>query len=74
MMTITRITRYGTDDPECNGDYYEVILKHGRKILGHFGDYYHDKGWEKADGFIAGMKVFEPNLRVVTKDVADYDV
>lgn len=72
MKTIKRITRYGDDDPECGGDYYEVIIKHDDKILVVYGDYYHDKGWDKADGFIDGLKVTYPNLKVLTEERADY--
>jgi hypothetical protein len=69
---ITRITRYGEDDIDCGSDYYEIIIKSGPKTLATFGDYYHDKGWEKSEGFIQGLRVCYPELKVVEREVADY--
>jgi hypothetical protein len=72
VKTITRITRYGDDDPEGDCDYYEIILKAGKKTLATFGDSYHDRGWERADGFIQGLRVVYPDLKVVEKRGEDY--
>lgn len=57
-MTLIKRTRYFTDDPECDADYaaVEVWLEDEGQMtrVREYGDYYHDKGDEKADGFIDG--------------------
>lgn len=70
-MLITRITRYCEDDPEFEGDYTEVILKRGDTEIARFGDSYHDRGFEKSEGFIQGLR-FIHEVDVVEAEVADY--
>lgn len=74
MKSITVTTHYGTDDPECECDYYEIVVTSGRKKIAHFGDWYHDKGADKLAGFIQGLRLIYPDLEVKTRDVADYKV
>lgn len=38
--------------PDEDGDYYQVFLVLNGHVLVHYGDYYHDKGSDKAGGFI----------------------
>lgn len=75
MKKVVIMTRYGNDDPEFDSDYYEILIhdEHGKK-LAHFGDYYHDKGWEKTEGFVLGLKICYPNLDVENISVADFEV
>lgn len=75
MKKIIHTTRYGNDDADCSCDYYEVILSRedGTEIR-RFGDYYHDKGREKAEGFIDGLKLVYPALEVEYRTVSDYEI
>lgn len=48
------VTHYLKEDPECLSDYSDVeVFINGEYIIS-FGDYYHDKGREKADAFVEG--------------------
>jgi hypothetical protein len=52
--TIYKVTTYFCDE-DCGGDYGTCAVILNGKVLIHYGDYYHDKGDEKAEGFIAGF-------------------
>ncbi len=51
------VTHYDQDDTEFMYDYTEVSVRHEGAVVAHYGDSYHDKGFEKAEGFIDGVKV-----------------
>lgn len=72
-MEIKIITHFPTDDEDCNGDYYDVEVQIDGKVVASFGDYYHDKGQDKAeawkDGYIAAMEQLAPTTQVTV----DYD-
>lgn len=72
-FNITRVMHYAEDDPKCWGDYYSVTLKDGLgEIIAHFGDSYHDRGREKAEGFIMGLEYGYGRKAVITEEqVAD---
>lgn len=72
MMTITRITQYCKDDPEFFGDYTAITLKLGRKVIASFGDGYHDRGYEKSEGFLMGLR-YTHEVEVIEKRVATYE-
>ena len=56
-MNIVHITHYGESDKKFMYDYYSVTLKDGLgEVIAHYGDSYHDRGLEKAEGFIAGVE------------------
>ncbi len=40
---------------DFGGDYSSVEVAFDGKTVAEFGDYYHDKGDDKADGFIEGV-------------------
>jgi len=42
------------NEDELDGDYWEIELELNGEIIAKYGDYYHDKGSEKAKGFIKG--------------------
>lgn len=79
-MKIEIRTRYGSDDPEFKYDYYAVDIYINDQLIKSYGDDYHDKGYEKAcgwlDGFIAGHAYFRPTgyFTVDWIKVADYIV
>lgn len=76
MRTIKVITHFPTDDPECDGDYYdvEVFDQCGTRIVA-YGDGYHDRGEEKVDGLIAGLRYeSDEEIKVVRVDIADREV
>lgn len=56
-MILTRLILYASDDSEFSGDYESVeILDPRGVVIAKFGDWYHDKGFEKSEGFIEGVK------------------
>jgi major membrane immunogen (membrane-anchored lipoprotein) len=51
------ITHFLEEDEYCTGDYCSVTIEDQKgNIVKSYGDYYHDKGREKAEGFIEGVK------------------
>ncbi len=48
---------------EFGGDEQEIHLELDGKIIAKYGDYYHDKGSEKARGFIDGY-AYAKNLKI----------
>jgi len=44
------------DDDIFGGDYSGVDIYKGDELVAEYGDYYHDKGAEKAEAFIEGLE------------------
>lgn len=63
-IKIIQIENYDEDDTDCTGDYLSVSLlilfPDGRKINMQFGDYYHDKGLEKAEAVVESYRLQYP--------------
>lgn len=74
-IKITQIMHYQKEDTGCGGDYYDIELQDSEgKVIATFGDYYHDKGEEKAEGFILGVEcALGVTVNLVKKYVADRD-
>ena len=72
-MKITRIRHFSKeDDPECNGDYHGVTLEWNGEVIASYGDHYHDKGYEKSEGFVDGVRwAFRKFISV--KDIIEID-
>jgi hypothetical protein len=49
MYNLKVVTHY---ENGCGGDYSKVTVEMDGMLLREFGDYYHDKGHEKADAYI----------------------
>ena len=62
-------THYSEDDTDFGGDYLsiDINLDDGTPIAS-YGDCYHDKGEEKADAFIDGVKWAVRNSEQVTRE------
>ena len=58
-MIITVATYYAKDDP--HGDYLGIRIYKDREMLVQYGDFYHDSGREKAEGFIECYRRFVAN-------------
>jgi hypothetical protein len=44
-----------TTDPYGGSDYYQVfVVENDERVLASFGDEYHDKGLDKAQGYLEG--------------------
>lgn len=77
-MKILVITHFDKDDPNCYGEYCEITIHtydgdRPRKIA-EYGDWYHDKGKEKAEGFVDGIKYcVDVDVAVEHRNVADWE-
>ena len=61
-------------DYNCSGDYYEVWVKDGNTIITKYGDYYHDKGRERAEAFLQGILYATRNeIQIAYTDIADLE-
>lgn len=57
MRKFKVITHFTEDDEDCSGDYSSVSIEDEKgSVVASYGDHYHDKGTEKAEGFIEGVK------------------
>ncbi len=71
-MILTVRTHYPQNDPNCDSDYSSIeILDSTGRVLQAYGDYYHDKGVEKVEGFLDALRVFDMLDTVTREDVAD---
>lgn len=77
MIQIKIITHYLVDDPEFEGDYTQIEIFMnmglGHKLVKTYGDYYHDKGDEKAAGFMDGISALTDDYSIEEIEVADYE-
>lgn len=71
------IYHYSKEDPDCDGDYYDVEIFFDEVLVQTYGDYYHDKGSIKVEawleGYFAALGITNYESRVETKDIADRD-
>lgn len=78
-MNIVITKHYAEDDEGFFGDYEYVTVRIGPKIVVSFGDYYHDKGEERAEAFVKGFLWGQPPSVVIDtyvdreKGVATYE-
>lgn len=73
MKTLTVTTHYFESDPEFLGDYAEVSISLDGKTLRVFGDACHERGRERAEGFVEGFSAATSEaLTVERRQVADY--
>ena len=70
---------YPKSDKNMDGDYYDVTINfYAGDLMFHqeYGDYYHDKGVDKSDGFIDALKLLYgdklPIMRLRAADREDY--
>lgn len=75
---VTITTHYQKSDKKCWGDYYSVDVlvraDGGREFAAHYGDYYHDKGHDKVEGFLDAIQTLHgPKIPVIRRDVADIE-
>lgn len=73
LLVVTYYTRYEDEsDEDCiNGDYSWMEIRDSNDaLLTDYGDYYHDKGLEKVEGFIDGFTIlFGKKPKVEYKNV-----
>lgn len=74
------VYHYDKKDTEFVGDYYSVKVYRAfhngvRHKIKDYGDYYHDRGYEKAQGFLQGIEYYlGANMEVIYERVADMEV
>lgn len=56
IKSIEVITHYDVGDDDCIGDYRDMEILINKKQVVSYGDYYHDKGHKKVQGFIDAVK------------------
>lgn len=67
------ILHYAVGNDEFDGDYSAVSVYLGSKKLKTYGDYYHDKGEERAESFCEGYALakgldFDETIRTAKAD------
>ncbi len=68
------ITHYFKEDEDYVGDYDSVEITIDGKTVITYGDYYHDKGGEKAEGFIDGLSyILGKKVEFNKEDIADIE-
>ena len=80
LFGVTVTTHYPKSDPEMWGDYYDVDIyisaPDGREYGMQYGDHYHNRGIDKAEGFVDALKTLYgdklPVLKVRLADREDY--
>lgn len=65
---------YATNDPEFTSDYCAIDIKIDGITLAEYGDSYHDRGRDKAEGFVDALKIFHPDWQIQHVKVADYEI
>lgn len=60
-------------DTKYYGDYSSIDVYIDGQCVTTYGDYYHDKGLDKVEGFIEGLRFFQPTFEVERVNVADWD-
>lgn len=73
QIEILIITHYAKDDPQFVYDYCDIEIFVDGKLVKEYGDYYHDNGKEKVEGFIDAYKDIygKDTIFVLERDVAD---
>lgn len=68
------VTHYEQSDTDCSGEYYDIEVFINNRLVAEYGDYYHDKGEEKVEGFIAALKLIYGNdIKIEKQSIADRD-
>lgn len=71
-IEITQVVHYSTEDRDFVRDYFDVELFQAGQIIASFGDHYHDKGLDRAAGFILGVEwATGAVVQLILKNVAD---
>lgn len=74
IKQIDIIEHFAVDDPDCIGDYCSVEIRINNESVIEYDDDYHDKGQEKAQGFIDALKYLGCYIEPNTDQVADYEL
>ena len=75
VRNFTITTHYYEDDKEMHRDYAEITIEDEEgKIIAHYGDDYHEKGWDRSEGFVDGVKYLlgDKGFELTAKRIADY--
>lgn len=71
IKKIDVIWHYHKDDKKFLGDYWNIEVFIGQNKILEYGDDYHDKGQDKVNGFIDGVKSCGYEVIVNHKRIAD---
>ena len=72
-VKIKVVVHYSSDDIEFNCDYYQIDVYMNDFKMKTFGDYYHDKGWERCEGYLDGITSFMTDVEIIRENIADYE-
>ena len=73
MRKFEVVYHYSKDDPEFYGDYREVDIMEVDTVIKTYGDYYHDKGAYKIEGFLDALIFMGMEFTVIRSNIADWD-
>jgi hypothetical protein len=57
MIEFKEVVHYSKTDVYFGGDYREIEIFMNGDLVASYGDHYHDKGREKADGFYDAISI-----------------
>lgn len=72
QLDLTAVWHFDKEDTDFGGDYHYITLfDNGGNQVHEFGDAYHDRGQEKLEGFIMGLRWLGYEVILERKEVAD---
>ena len=78
-MNVKIVKHYSIEDPEFYGDYGSIQIFINGDLAIEYGDYYHDKGQEKVDGFLDALRFLSKKEKIIglinveKEEIADED-
>lgn len=81
-LDIVIISHHPDDDKDCGSDEYAVSVTVCGYTVAQYGDSYHDKGYEKAIGFVDAIKAMgfavklqcESRPDCIDGDIPEFDI
>jgi len=73
IKKIDVIQHYLIDDKDCIGDYCSVEIRINDEIIIEYGDYYFDRGKERADGFLDALEHLGCKIEPSYDNIPDYE-
>jgi hypothetical protein len=57
MITFKEVVHYSASDTDFCGDFRRIEIFKDDELVAEYGDHYHDKGRDKAEGLFDGIMI-----------------